>query len=188
MKKFIHFFMIMTILALSVIIIVACKKLGAKDIDSSTKLTPNEPAVTEVPKEISNEPTAEVSLEPTQTIIATESPSNTNTTSESKNATVFTNYLDTQEFQVKESGTYSFSCKPSDGKAFWDIYVLDEKFEDALRYLTTAYTPVLTATKDASTYELKKGQFVYCVCSQNAFTFEGNKETFKCPLIIEKKN
>lgn len=185
MKKFIHFFMIMTILALSIVIIVACKKLGAKGTDSSTELITNESMATEEPKVITNEATAEVSIEPTQTTVTTEAPKET---SENKNSIVFTNFLDTQEFEVKETGTYSFSCNPSDGKTSWDIYVLDEKFEDALRYLTTAYSPTLTATKDASTHELKKGQFVYCVCSQNAFTFEGNKETFKCPLTIEKKN
>lgn len=185
MKKFIHIFMIMTILALSVVIIVACKKLGAKGIDSSDELTPNESISTEAPKEITNEPTAEATLEPTPTVVATQT---SKQTSDNKNSTVFTNFLETQEFEVKESGTYAFSCNPSDGKTSWDIYVLDEKFEDALRYLTTAYTPTLTATKEVTTYKLKKGQFVYCVCSQNALTFEGNKETFKCPLTIEKKN
>ena len=185
MKKFIHIFMIMTIIVLSVVIVVACKKLGAKGIDSSDELTPNESLSTEAPKEITNETTAEATLEPTPTVVATQTPKQT---SDNKNSTVFTNFLDTQEFEVKETGTYAFSCNPSDGKTSWDIYVLDEKFEDALRYLTTAYTPTLTATKEVTTQEKKKGQFVYCVCSQNALTFEGNKETFKCPLTIEKKN
>lgn len=186
MKRFIHLFLLLTMLALSIVIFVACKKLGAQGNESS--LVTNEsttPTPTEITDEATPEPTA--SVEPTEAAkTTTEEPSKSS--SKDSNSVVFTDYLDTQEFIVKESGTYQFSCEPSDGKTTWDIYVLDEKFEDALRYLTSAYSPVVTASKNASTYDLKARQYVYCVCSQNSLTFEGNKETFKCPLTIKKAN
>ena len=100
-------------------------------------------------------------------------------------STVIKDFLETQEYQVKATGTYTFLCKPSDGKATWDIYVLDEKFEDALRYLTSAYQPSLTATSKAQTLKLKQGQYVYCVCSENSRTFDGDEGSFSCPLAIK---
>ena len=128
-------------------------------------------------------PTKEV--EATKKPVVTKAPSNNaSSNANSANSVVFNDFLNTQEYVVKTTGTYTFSCKPSDGKTTWDIYVLDEKFEDALRYLTNAYEPVLTATSKATTYKLTKGQYVYCVCSQNSFSFEGDKNTFKCPLTI----
>ena len=180
MKRLFHMLLLTTILVLSIVIFIACKKLGAKEPDS---LVTNESQTTEEPKELTNEPTPEptVSVEPTQ------SPTPEPEKSEKKdsNSIVFSDYLDTQEFDVKVSGTYQFSCDPSDGKTTWDIYVLDEKFEDALRYLSTAYSPVVVATKEGVTYNLNAGQYVYCVCSQTSLTFEGNKETFRCPLTVK---
>ena len=98
---------------------------------------------------------------------------------------VFEDHLTTAEYKVEKDGTYEFECEPSDKKAYWDIYVLDEPFEDALRYLSNAYTPTLKATDDSKKIKLKKGQYVYGVCSENSFTDEGTSGTFSCPLTIE---
>ena len=98
---------------------------------------------------------------------------------------VFDNYLNTAEYKVEIDGMYEFECDPSDNKAYWDIYVLDEPFEDALKYLSSAYSPILKATDESQKIKLKKGQYVYCVCSENAFTTDGTSTNFKCPLTIE---
>ena len=98
---------------------------------------------------------------------------------------VFKDHLTTAEYKVKKDGTYEFECEPSDKKAYWNIYVLDEPFEDAFRYLANAYEPTIKATKESKKIKLKKGQYVYGVCSENSFTDEGTADNFKCPLTIE---
>lgn len=115
----------------------------------------------------------------------TSTPNNKKDNTQDSNATIFKDYMDTQEYKVKASGTYEFTCNPSDNTAYWDIYVLNEPFDDALRYLTSAHNPTLKVTKKPTTYKLKKGQYVYCSCSQNALTFEGDSKTFSCPLSIK---
>ena len=102
------------------------------------------------------------------------------------NKTIFKDHLNTAEFVVKKDGSYSIKCEPYKGQAYWDIYVLDEKFDDALRYLTAAYQPKIKATDKAQQIKLKKGQYVYGVCSINAFADgESTDKDFKCPLTIE---
>ena len=186
----------LTLLIISLFTLVGCSNLLPKDETTTTDVTTNE--TTTSPTEIAEETKQEETVQPSEkatkepettakaTAKANTSTTNNNTSSNTKttNTKVFNDFLNTQEYVVPTTGTYTFSCKPSDGKTTWDIYVLDEKFEDALRYLTNAYKPVLTATSKAQTYKLQKGQYVYCVCSQNSFTFEGDKNTFKCPLTI----
>ena len=98
---------------------------------------------------------------------------------------VFKDHLVTAEYKVEKDGTYEFECEPSDKKAYWDVYVLDEPFEDAFRYLSNAYDPTIKATKESKKIKLKKGQYVYGVCSENSFTDEGTSDNFRCPLTIE---
>ena len=109
---------------------------------------------------------------------------NKNNTSSYDGIRIFTDHLNTAEYKVTTDGTYKFQCEPSDKKAYWDVYVLDEPFEDAFRYLSSAYTPALKATNESNTIKLKKGQYVYCICSENSFTDEGTSDNFKCPLTI----
>ena len=102
------------------------------------------------------------------------------------NKTIFKDHLNTAEYVVKKDGTYSIKCEPNKEKAYWDIYVLDEKFDDALRYLTAAYQPKLKATDKSQQIKLKKGQYVYGMCSINAFTGgDSTNKDFKCSLTIE---
>ena len=64
-------------------------------------------------------------------------------------------------------------------EADWQIFVLDDKFADALRYLPQAYEPVLT---ESGTINVVAGQYVYAYCTVNGFTsdapVEGSAVTF----------
>lgn len=87
----------------------------------------------------------------------------------------------TYEYEIKEDGTYEFTDPVSDAETYWDIYVLDEQWEDGTRYIKQAndskgQTPV--------TLDLKKGQWVYCFCSKDGFT---SGEKIDCKLTITKK-
>ena len=107
------------------------------------------------------------------------------TTSKASNKTVFKDYRYPVEYAVTKDGSYEIKCQPSKGKAYWDIYVLDEQFDDAPRYIPQAYQPKYKATNKAKKINLKKGQYVYAFCSVNANT--GAAKNFKCPLTIEFK-
>ena len=195
------------LLLISILIFVLVTSIGCKKItlgsESVEQITTNEntSAPTVTPSDDDSEATEQVEAtkdteddKSDATSDKKEDTSNKNTSANTKtntqqannsNTVVFKDFLETQEYEVKTAGTYSFWCKPSDGKSTWDIYVLDEKFEDALRYLTSAYQPVLTATSKAQTYKLQKGQYVYCICSENSLTFDGDEGSFSCPLAIK---
>ncbi len=71
-------------------------------------------------------------------------------------------------FTVPEDGSYSFTVSNAAGQTVtWEVYVLEEPFEDATRYIPQAYEPCLTGS---GTLSLTAGGQVYCICSVNAFT------------------
>ncbi|MCD7918304.1 MAG: hypothetical protein LUF84_07640 [Clostridiales bacterium] len=71
-------------------------------------------------------------------------------------------------FTVPEDGSYTFTVSNAEGQEVtWEVYVLEEPFEDATRYIPQAYEPCLT---DSGTLSLTAGGQVYCICSVNAFT------------------
>ncbi|MCD8085053.1 MAG: hypothetical protein LUF28_01770 [Clostridiales bacterium] len=72
-------------------------------------------------------------------------------------------------FEAEASGTYLFTIENGAGHedATWKIYVLEEPFEDATRYISQAYEPSLTG---AGSLEITAGSWVYCFCSVNAYT------------------
>lgn len=74
-------------------------------------------------------------------------------------------------FQAEQDATYTLT---RDGEADWDVYVLDEEFEDALRYLPQAYEP--TASNEG-TVSVKMGQMVYVLCGENPFTADEAPES-----------
>lgn len=87
----------------------------------------------------------------------------------------------TYEYEIKEDGTYEFTDPVSDANTYWDIYVLDEQWDDGTRYIKQSYdsqgqTPV--------TLKLTKGQWVYCFCSSDSFNSD---EPIDCKLTITKK-
>lgn len=68
--------------------------------------------------------------------------------------------------ECTESGSYRFWAENSDGVE-WTVYVLDEEFEDGVRYISQAYEASLVGDGNL---ELKEGQFVYIQCSANDLT------------------
>lgn len=80
-------------------------------------------------------------------------------------------------FQPERDGVYRFySTNPSyememyDPAAItWSVYVLDEPFEDAWRFLPQAYRPAISDFTGEMTLELKAGAYVYCLCSWTSF-------------------
>lgn len=49
----------------------------------------------------------------------------------------------------------------------WKVYVIDEEFEDALRFIGQAYTENLVGNGSLT---ITEGQYVYIHCEQNSFT------------------
>ena len=63
------------------------------------------------------------------------------------------------------TATYSFTSSSED--VTWSIYVLDEVFEAAPRYIVQAYDPALEGD---GTLEIEAGKYIYIQCSVNGFT------------------
>ncbi|MCD8190447.1 MAG: hypothetical protein LUD78_09565 [Clostridiales bacterium] len=81
-------------------------------------------------------------------------------------------------FRASQSGTYQAISVTAEGfspndvgcdeeEVEWTFYVLDEPFDDAVRYLPQACDSVLEG--DGS-FEVEQGQYVYCMCNISAFT------------------
>lgn len=76
-------------------------------------------------------------------------------------------------FVAEDTGLYEFECfNQADYKdVSWDIYVLDKEFDDAMRFLGQAYEPAAVITDGIRVQcNISADQFVYCVCSRNAWT------------------
>ncbi|MCD7837645.1 MAG: hypothetical protein LUG65_01885 [Clostridiales bacterium] len=81
-------------------------------------------------------------------------------------------------FRASQSGTYQAVSVTAEGfspgdvgcdeeEVVWTFYVLDEPFDDAVRYLPQACDSVLEG--DGS-FEVTQGQYVYCMCNISAFS------------------
>jgi hypothetical protein len=79
-----------------------------------------------------------------------------------------------------EEGSYSVSAS---GEAQWELYVLEEPFEEALRYLAQSEEPALTGE---GKLEVQAGEHVYCLCSQSDFTEDEAPEAGAAVLHLEK--
>lgn len=79
---------------------------------------------------------------------------------------VYDNNMKTYCFNVEKDGSYTFKHSGNDDTP-WNIYILDEEFTDGMRYLYSNYTPdgVTEFTAD-----LKAGQYVYFICTENEWT------------------
>lgn len=84
-------------------------------------------------------------------------------------------------FRPEADGIYQFEAATSEdfygwengyesGYITWSVYVLDEAFDDAWRFLGQAYEPAIYQLDGIMRVELKAGQYVYCVCGYNGFT------------------
>ncbi|MCD8126646.1 MAG: hypothetical protein LUD82_03955 [Clostridiales bacterium] len=86
-------------------------------------------------------------------------------------------------FSVPETGSYAFTVANADGaEVTWEVYVLEEAFEDATRYIPQAYDPCLT---ESGTLTLTAGSQVYCICSVNAFTGDPLDEGSSRMLVLQ---
>lgn len=68
-------------------------------------------------------------------------------------------------FVCKKGGTYAF--KASSPKLSWNVYVMDEPFDDAVRYIPHSCKPT---TKANGSVTLDKGQYVYVECGVSAYS------------------
>lgn len=121
-----------------------------------------------------------------ETSQTSESGASSEDTSESEDGgeviATFENNLETYQFKVEKDGSYEFTDPVSDVNTAWDIYVLDEPFEDGLRYLMSNFDP---QGSTPCTLDLKEGQYVYCFCTNNAWTIG---EKVDCRLTIKLLN
>ncbi|MCD7856421.1 MAG: hypothetical protein LUG55_01185 [Clostridiales bacterium] len=86
-------------------------------------------------------------------------------------------------FSVPEDGSYTFEVSNADGaEVTWEVYVLEEPFEDATRYIPQSYAPCLT---ESGTLTLTADSQVYCICSVNAFTGDPLDEGSSQMLVFQ---
>ncbi len=85
------------------------------------------------------------------------------------------------EFVADKNTDYSFVISEEGGSVpdnlKWYIYVLDERFENGMRYLYESNNPDYTVTLEMPAIAtVKSGQYVYCFCSQNAYNASSDAE------------
>lgn len=67
-----------------------------------------------------------------------------------------------------KTGTYQFAPVNSDGIT-WEIYVLDEEFNDAERFIPQVYPCLL---ENSGSLHINEGQWIYIYCPCNSWTME----------------
>ena len=85
------------------------------------------------------------------------------------------------EFVAEKDADYSFVIIKDSDSALenlkWYIYVLDERFENGMRYLYESDNPDYTVTAEMPAIaSVKAGQYIYCFCSQNAYNVSSGAE------------
>lgn len=120
-------------------------------------------------KKVEEEPEAPETSEVLETPETPEIPETSETQEESAVITSEDAYDGAFSFTVQQKGMYTFSIDNAEGyeDVTWDIYVLEEPFEEAVRYIPQAETPALRGEGGLA---LTEGQVVYCFCSVNSFT------------------
>lgn len=125
---------------------------------------------TEISSEKESEPEekteTESSAESTESVSETSEMTDTETKTENEPLYTYDNNMQTYDFKVTEDGSYTFKHSGNDDVP-WNIYILDEKFTDGIRYLYSNYTPDGITE---FTSELKSGQYVYLICTENEWT------------------
>lgn len=129
----------------------------------------NEAVSEAVSENTSDETTAaEETVTETQTEASAEADTSEEDTPADEDAplAVYDNNMKTYCFTVEKDGSYTFKHSGNDDTP-WNIYILDEEFTDGMRYLYSNYTPdgVTEFTAD-----LKAGQYVYFICTENEWT------------------
>jgi len=86
-------------------------------------------------------------------------------------------------FICPQTGGYSFISSGNE-EVTWTVYVLDEEFEGAARYISHGpyHEPVLN---DNGTLQLEEGKYIYIQCSVNGFTTDTPNTTDYLDIIQE---
>lgn len=71
-------------------------------------------------------------------------------------------------FKAEKTGSYSFSPINSDGIG-WSVYILDEEFRDAERYIPQVYDQALDGSGEL---QIEAGKYIYIYCSANGWTMQ----------------
>ena len=82
---------------------------------------------------------------------------------------------------AETSATYTFAAENCE-TAEWSVYVLDEAFDDAFRYIGQSEEPVLVGD---GTISVNAGQFIYLYCSANELTDITAGENEKLNITVE---
>ena len=159
MKKII----IGVLICVMIMALISCGTDEDKHFDTTT---PNEEATSET-----TEASAETTTETIITII------------EAKNCFNNAGFIELIT-KSKEPGEYIFTSENSEAVE-WSIYILDEAFDDSLKYIKQVSEPVL---RGDGTIFIDKGKYVYVYCSANEFTTGIVDEKAKlkithCPLL-----
>lgn len=80
--------------------------------------------------------------------------------------TVYSDNMSSYTYIVPADGSYTFKHSGEDDYP-WNIYVRDEEFPDGIRYLYSNFEPDYVSD---CTADLKKGQYVYLICTANEWT------------------
>ena len=114
------------------------------------------------------------------TTAPTEAPAQHFATIEAKNCYNDAGYI---EFisGAETAAEYTFTAENSESVK-WRVYVLDEAFDDALRYIAQITEPVLIGD---GTVSVSAGQYVYVNCSANEFTTGVVDENAKLHVTVK---
>ncbi len=128
--------------------------------ESSTEISSEKETETEEKTE------TEASSENTESVSESSEMTDSETKTENEPLYTYDNNMKTYDFKVTEDGSYTFKHSGNDDVP-WNIYILDEKFTDGIRYLYSNYTPDGITE---FTVRLKSGQYVYLICTENEWT------------------
>lgn len=82
----------------------------------------------------------------------------------------------------EKSGTYRFlHVQGDESDTQWQVYILDEEFNDAERYIPHAYEAALT---EEGELDIAEGQYIYVYCSANEWTAVDPVESDRMEIIF----
>ena len=82
---------------------------------------------------------------------------------------------------TREASEYTFTAENSDAVE-WRVYILDQAFDDSLRYIKQITEPVLIGN---GTIFIDEGQYVYVYCPANEFTTGVVNENAKLHITVK---
>ena len=82
---------------------------------------------------------------------------------------------------AEATAEYTFTAENSEAVE-WQVYVLDEAFDDGFRYIAQFTDPVLVGD---GTVSVNAGQYVYLYCSANEFTTGVVDENAKIVITVK---